>query len=418
LSCLADELIARGHRATFVHHPQAQALVDAPGAAFEAVGSDLPPLASWTRPMARIRGLIGLGGVMDGMARFTDMFCREGPGLLRRIGADALLVDQLEPGGALVAGHLALPFASIACALPINREPGLPPPFVGWRFDPSERGSRRNRGGWRVSDLLMKRVADSIERNAGRLGLPERRRLDDCLSPRLQLSQLVPALDFPRRSLPDTFHYTGPFRRGPTDPFAIPGEDGRPLVYCSLGSLQGSRVALFRKVAKACARLGFRLLVTTGGEPARALGRLPGDPLVHEWVPQRSVLPQCDVAVCHGGLNTVLDTLEAGLPMIVMPLAFEQSATAARLERAGAARVLDRRASARRIAAAIGAVREEPAFREAAAAIRAGIAAAGGVARAADLIEAKLIRPGPEAAATRADAERDDARGDSRNGSS
>ncbi|HEX8225096.1 MAG TPA: nucleotide disphospho-sugar-binding domain-containing protein [Allosphingosinicella sp.] len=391
LSHLAAELIARGHRATFVHHADAAPLVEAQGAGFEAIGLAAPPVASWTAPMARISGLIGLGGVISGMIRFTDMFCREGPAALRRIGADAVIADQLEAGGGLVAEHLGLPSASIAAALPINREPGVPPPYVGWRYDPSEKGVKRNRGGWRVTDFLLRRVGDSIGRNAERLGLPPRRRLDDCLSPRLQISQMVPSLDFPRRELPANFHYTGPFRRGAPEPFELPPGDGRPLVFCSLGTLQGSRAGLFRKVAQACASLDLRLLLTQGGLGRIRPGeRLPGNPLVHDWVPQEAVLAHADMVVCHGGINTVLEPLAAGLPMVVMPLAFEQSGTAARLEHAGVARIVGRGASPRRLAEAIAEVRRVPAYRERAAAVRREMAEAGGVRRAADLIEAAL----------------------------
>lgn len=391
LSRLAAELIARGHRATFVHQADAAPLVEAEGAGFEAIGASAPPVAGWTAPMARIRGLTGLGGVMSGMARFTDMVCREAPAALRRIGADALIVDQLESGGGLVAEHLGLPFASVAVTLPINREPGVPPPYVGWRFDPGAKGERRNRGGWRVADLLMRGVGDSIERNSKRLGLPPRRRLDDCLSPRLQISQMVPGLDFPRQALPAGFHYTGPFLGGAAEPFDLPPGDERPLVYCTLGTLQGSRAGIFRKVAEACAKLDLRLLISQGNLGRLKPADLAGDPLVHDWVPQESVIARADLVVCHGGMNTVLEPLAAGLPMVALPLAFEQSAIATRLEYAGVARVLRPRASARRLAEAIAEVRNVPAYRQRAAAVRREIGAAGGVGRAADLIEAALI---------------------------
>ena len=390
LSNLAAELIARGHRATFVHQADAAPLVEAEGAGFEAIGASAPPVADWTAPMARIRGLIGLGGVMGGMAGFTDMICREAPAALRRIGADALIVDQLEAGGGLVAEHLGLPYASVAVTVPINREPGLPPPYLGWDHDPTPKGERRNRGGWRVADLLMRGVGDSIERNSKRLGLKPRRRLDDCLSPRLQISQMVPGLDFPRRALPAGFHYTGPFLGGAAEPFELPPGDDRPLVYCTLGTLQGSRAAIFRTVARACATLDLRLLISQGHLGRLKSSDLPGTPLVRDWVPQEAVLAQADLVVCHGGMNSVLETLAAGLPMVAMPLAFEQSAIAARLDHAGVARVPGPRASARRLAEAITDVRTAPAYRTRAAALRREIGEAGGVGRAADLIEAAL----------------------------
>lgn len=390
LSNLAAELIARGHRVTFLHHPDAAPLVEADGAEFEPLGRDSPPVAGWTDPMAKIRGLVGLGGTLSGMTGFTDMFCREGPAALRRIGAEAMIVDQLEAGGGMVAEHLGLPFASVAVTVPINREPGVPPPYVGWRHEPGERGERRNRGGWRVCDMLLRRVGDGIERNAERLGLPPRRRLEDCLSTILQVSQMVPGLDFPRRALPEGFHYTGPFRRPPADVWALPPGDDRPLVYCTLGTLQGSRAGLFRKVAKACAALDLRLLISQGGRGTLKPGDLPGNVLTRDWVPQEAVLAEADMLVCHGGMNTVLERLAAGLPMVVMPLAFEQSAIAARLEHAGVARALSRRASARRLAEAIAEVREEPRFRERAESVRRELEAAGGAGRAAALIEAGL----------------------------
>lgn len=392
LSFLAAELIARGHRVTFVHHPDAAPLVEPVGAGFEPIGASEPPVSGWTRPMATIRGLSGLGGTFGGMVRFTDMFCREGPDVLRRIGADAVLADQMEAGGALVAEHLGLPFASIAVTLPINRELGVPPPFVGWDYQAGEKGRKRNAGGWRVTDLLLRGVGRAIARNAAMLKLPERHRLEDCLSPTLQLTQLVAGIDFHRRELPAHFHYCGPFRAAAArEPFALPQGDGRPLVYCSLGTLQGSRSGLFRKVAAACHSLDLRLLITTGGKGSLRSEDLPGRPIVRDWVPQEAVLAQADMVVSHAGMNSVLDPLAVGLPMVLMPLAFEQGAVAARAEHAGVARMLSPRAPVRSLAAAIGEVRSEPRYRARAAALRAEIAASGGTARAAQLIESTLL---------------------------
>ncbi len=419
LSHLAAELIARGHSATFIHHPDARPLVEAGGAAFEPIGTSAPPVARWTRPMTKIRGVVGLSGMMNGMVRFTDMFCREAPDVIRRIGADALIVDQLEAGGGMVAEHLGLPFVSTADTMPINREEGIPPPYVPWPYDRSEKGLRRNRGGWRVTDLLLRKVSKAIERNARMLGLPPRRRLEDCLSPLLQLSQMVPSIDFPRRELPSTFHYTGPFRRGEPAPFDVPAGDDRPLIFCTLGTLQGSRVALFRKVAAACQKLDLRLLLTQGGlGSVRSAEKLPGDPLVYDWVPQEAVLRRTDLIVCHAGINTVLEPLAAGVPMVLMPLAFEQGAIAARMKHAGVGKVLSFRSSVSRLAGAIAEVRESSSYRKRARSVAAEMRAAGGVRRAADLIEQALGLAARPEAATKARTAQGGARGGSRSGSS
>jgi zeaxanthin glucosyltransferase len=236
----------------------------------------------------------------------------------------------------------------------------------------------------------MRGVGRAIERNAVRLGLPPRRRIEDCLSPCLQISQMVPSLDFPRKALPPGFHYTGPFRGEAPGSFELPPGDDRPLVYCTLGTLQGSRSAIFRKVAQACEALDLRLLITQGNSGGLKPGDLPGDPLIHDWVPQEAVLGHADLVVCHGGMNTVLDLLAEGLPLVLMPLAFEQSAIAARLDHAGVAKVLSRRTSARRLAEAMDEARTRPSFRYRASAVRIEIGESGGAAQAAGLIEMAL----------------------------
>lgn len=416
LSALAAELIGRGHRVTFVHQEDARPLVQAEGAGFEAIGAQEPPLDRWTGPMARIRGVLGLGDTLARMKRFTTLFCEEGPAVLRSLGVDAVLADQLEPAGGLLAEHLSLPWISVANTLPMNREPGIPPPFVGWRYDPTEQGIKRNAGGWKVSDLLMRSFNQVIESNAQKLGLPPRRRIEDCFSPMLQLSQLTPGLDFPRVELPSNFHYTGPFRAREASNFALPPGDGRLTVYASLGTLQGSRVGLFRKIAAACDRLGLRLVLTHGGL-AKGMRRLPGDPLVYDWLPQEAALAQCDLVVCHAGLNSMLDSVAAGLPMVVMPLAFDQPAIAARVAHSGAGIAISPRSSRHSLERAIATIRDEPSFGESARALREDIRRAGGVARAADLIEAALDALVRGEAATRARAAPDGARDGTRSGS-
>lgn len=417
LSILAEELIRRGHRVTFVHQEDARSLVDAEGAKFHAIGGGAPPVERWTRPMAKIKGLLGLGGVMRRMRQFTTLFCEEGPAALRVLEVDVVICDQLEPGGALAAEHLGLPWISVATTLPMNREAGVPPPFVNWPYDASEKGVKRNQGGWRVSDLLLRGFNKTIGANASSLGLSAKRRMEDCFSPLLQVAQIVPGLDYPRRELPAAFHYTGPFKRDEMEAFELPPSDA-PIVYCTLGTLQGSRLRLLAKIASACDKQGLRLVITLGhlGD-RRAVEKLPGKPLVYDWVPQDALLRQADLVICHGGMNSVLDVLAAGLPMLVLPLAFEQPGIAARVQHSGAGLMLKPSASITAIGDALQRLRTDGSFKNRAAALAREINRSGGARLAADLIEQALGTAAPPAAATTADAAPDDVRDDSRSGS-
>jgi len=137
--------------------------------------------------------------------------------------------------------------------------------------------------------------------------------------------------------------------------------------------------------------LGLRLVIAHGGRlKEREIAHLAGDPLVHDFVPQRAVLARSAIAVTHGGFNTMLDALSFGVPLVAMPLAFEQPATAARLAHAGVAEIVGKRSGVGAIVRAMEKLLAQDSYRERAAVVRAQIDAAGGVIKAADLAEACL----------------------------
>lgn len=394
MAALAQELGRRGHRTTFAHMADAEPLVEGRGLPFHGVGQGSHPPGSLPGILGRmgaINGPFGLAAILRDVAASTDMLCRELPGALRTIGADCLVCDGTEAAGGLVAEHLGMPFVSVANALPLNREPTVPPPFVGWRYDPSRWGLERNAGGYRVSDLLMRRHAAIIAGYAGSWKLPARQRIDQCLSPLAQIAQLVPGLDFPRLELPETFHYVGRLRSESDGHalFVMPASDGRPLGYASLGTLQGGRASLFRQIADVAERARLRLVLAhAGGLTPEQVADLPGRPAAFDFVPQDAVLRHARLAILNGGINTVLDALAAGVPVVVVPIAFEQAAIARRLEYSGAGVAVAGRAfRARRLGRAVRTVLDDSGFQAAAERLAGELRQAGGVRMAANIVE-------------------------------
>ncbi len=379
---IAAALCGRGHRATLLH-------TGAPPVAPAGVATlrlELPPPGPVPfSPIPPVRLT----------AQRTASLLRVLPAVLDRLGATALVVDQLEPAGALAAAARGLPWITVANALAVNREDGVPPPFTAWEWRPGLAGRNRNRAGWRVHDLFMRPLSRVIADWAAAHGL-SMRDLDDTFSPLAQLSQLVPGLDFPRAALPAGFHYVGPLRLAPPPPEATP----RRLVFASLGTLQGHRAGLFRDIARAAQACEADLLIAHGGRLAdHAAATLPGRPAVRDFVPQAEVLAGAAALVGHGGMNTVMDALAAGVPAVLVPLAFEQAAIAARVVRAGAGiAVHGRPLRARRLRAALAAVLDDPAYRQAAAMLQGQVALAGGAARAADIIADAIARAASVAA--------------------
>lgn len=414
LGALAGELVARGHRVSFVHRPDAAAYVRDPRLGFQAVGAATHPPGSLAAALERAAnpgGPLGLRRVILDMAAATDMLCRELPPAIDALGIDAIVADQMEAAGGLVAEGLGLPFVSVACALPVNREPGIPLPVMPFEYADDERMRKVYEGSTRVYDWMMAPHRRSIAASARRLGLSTRDGLHECLSPLAQVSQTVAAFDFPRRALPAHFHHVGPLRptrhaAGAVGSHGMPdvGAD-RPFVFASLGTMQGGRFGLFRRIARACRALDAQLLVAhCGGLDAQQerLLQQAGATWVCDFADQQAVLARADAVVSHAGSNTVMDAIAARTPILALPIAFDQPGTAARVVHAGVGlKASARLSNSAQLAKLLRRLLIEDRFATRLAALSGSVAQAGGTRRAADIIETALAagrRVGPETA--------------------
>jgi len=92
--------------------------------------------------------------------------------------------------------------------------------------------------------------------------------------------------------------------------------------------------------------------------------------------------------ITHAGLNTALESLARGLPMVAIPIANDQPGVARRLEWLGVAEVvLPGQLTATRLRQAVGCVLSNPDYRMRARKRAAEIAASDGVGMAADLVQ-------------------------------
>jgi zeaxanthin glucosyltransferase len=379
---------------TLLHMPDAEEMAQREGLEFITIGAGDHPrgsMAQFLAEVARRHGRAAIRFTIEAIARSTEMFCREGPGALRESRVDFLLVDQTEPIGGTIAEHLELPFVTICNALLMNREPAVPPPFTDWTYGDRLWQRVRNQVGYAASRWMTRPIAQVVGAYRKRWSLPPLRVAEDAFSKLAQISQQPPAFDFPRRRLPAAFHYVGPLRRPSENVVPFPWEklDGRALVYGSLGTLQNRREETFRCFAEACYGLDVQLVLTHGGglTESEAAG-LPGNPVVVRYAPQLEVLARASLTMTHAGLNTVLDSLSCGVPLVAVPITYEQPAIARRVEWCGAGRsIAFRELNAQRLRAAVQDVMRQSSYKTNAERVRESIRQAGGVRRAADLIE-------------------------------
>lgn len=371
--------------------PDLASIVRAEEVDFVPIGEGDHPVGSLPRSLAelgRLSGYAALRFTVRAVAKTTEMICRDAPQAVHDAGVDMLLVDQTEPAGGSVAEHLGIPFITFCNALPLNREPDVPPPFSPWSYQVSVWARLRNRLGYAVSDRILAPVWGVLNDYRRRWKLSRYTDSEESYSRLAQISQLPREFDFPRKCLPSHFHYVGPLRSPELHKIEFPWDrlDGRPLIYASLGTLQNQKTHLYQNFIKACEDLDVQLVIA-GRSPA-SLGPLPENVIATAYAPQLELLENASLTLTHGGLNTVLDSLSCGVPMVVIPITYEQPAIAVRVAQIGAGEILPLSgASLNGLRTEIRKIKSADRYRLNARGMAASIRSAGGVRRAVDLIE-------------------------------
>ncbi len=394
---LGRELIRRGHRVTFIHMADLCSKAQSEGLEFLTVGESDHPQGSLPESLAalaRLSGLSALRFTISAIKKTTEMFCRDAPDAIAKAGIQALLVDQTEPAGGTIAEHLGLPFVTVCCALALNREACVPPPFTGWDYSAQPWARVRNGIGYSVYGKVMRPVTQVLSRYRRRWNLRPHRDPEQSFSTLAQISQQPAAFDFPRQRLASNFHYVGPLRDAQNSHVPFPWDrlSGKPLVYASLGTLQNRKEEVFRCFAQACEGLPVQLVITHGnGLDERAIASMPGRPIVVGYAPQLEVLARAQLTLTHAGLNTVLDSLTHGVPLVAVPITYEQPAIASRIRWTGVGEVVSLSGlDPGKLRKTISRVLDSSTYSDRAQTVKKSIAQAGGVARAAGILEAVL----------------------------
>ncbi len=343
---IGDVLRRRGHRVVFVVEESFAGTLEAKG--FEerhlrlAPAPDEPeePGQFWkdfireTAPVFRTSTFEQLGdfiaptwqALVDG-ARYADDRLAE---ILDELHPDAIVQDNVCSFAAIPAS--GRPWVRIVSCNPLEvKDPALPPTFSGLPLDdPSAWEEFRAEYARQVGDLQASFSEFCVERGAP--PLPELELIHD--SPWLNLTIYPAELDYPRsRPLDGTWHNLETSVRATDDPWTPPEDDGRALVYVSLGSLGSADVALMERLVDVLSRMPHRFVVSKG--PQADAYELADNMIGAEFLPQTSVLPHVDAVITHGGNNTTTECMWFGKPMLVLPVFWDQHDNAQRVHETG-----------------------------------------------------------------------------------
>jgi UDP:flavonoid glycosyltransferase YjiC (YdhE family) len=360
----ARALQVRGHDVAFAASPAFAPAIEAAG--FEAHPAGPSWLENLTDPVMQkiLAGeffvdLIRMG-MVEGVVRAA-----------RTTGAEAIVHGGAELGGRVAGAILELPVASAAAA---------------------------------AGKFYWPMMRPGIARAAAEHGLDGDRVAADDFEV-LRIDRTPPSLEAEGYQAPPNEINVRPeaFAGGGDLPGWFDELGERPLVYATLGTVFNGNIPLFRLIADALADQPFDVVIALGhGIPRDALGEVAGNIRVGGYLPQARILERVSVVVNHGGYNTVSAALGAGVPLFLLPMGADQPYNTERCITAGAALgVIQDQPPGPPTAgpppftppdAAVirdGTLRllEEPAFRAAARAIAAEIAAMPPAAYAAERLE-------------------------------
>jgi zeaxanthin glucosyltransferase len=328
---LGKELQRRGHQVTIFSSLVAQAKAQTTGFDFCEIYSFSNKNTKHSKPFSR---LADIQQTFQQFAKIAENRLQNAPKLIKERGVEALLIDLSVFEGGTIADYLNLPYITICCLLPLYQDPLVPPIATTWQYNSAWWAKLRNRSAYSLFNRIAQPVWQVIYRYRQKWNLPAYKHTNDIFSKLAIATRHIQEFEFPRQ-LPPHFHFTGPFHHAlerPPVEFPFEKLSNQPLIYASMGTLQNKSDRIFRIIAEACQDLEAQLVISLGGglDPT-ALPSLPGNPLVVKYAPQLELLQKASLNINHAGLNTALESLSYGVPMVAIPITDDQPGIAARI---------------------------------------------------------------------------------------
>ncbi|MEG4116125.1 glycosyltransferase [Microcoleus sp. N9_B4] len=400
---LGCELLRRGHRVTVFNFLDAKGKTLASGLEFQPFAEEEFPVGWFAEILTqrgKLSGVTALRHTLKEVAQTSTAILREAPIAIKKAGVEALLVDQVCLEGGTIADFLNIPFITVCSALLLNRDPNIPPICTLWQYDPTWKGRLRNQVSYQLLSLLARPIRERISEYRQEWNLPLHSHPNDAYSKLAQLNQHPAEFDFPRQNLPPHFHFTGPYHNSATRkpvPFPFEQLTGKQLIYASMGTIQNRLLEVFQTIASACEGLDAQLIISLGGGATpESLPPLPGNPIVVGYAPQLELLQKATLTITHAGMNTTLESLSNGVPMVAIPVANDQPGVAARIAYTGVGEVVSlKELSVPKLRSAIVKVLTQESYKQRAIEMQGAIGRSGGTKRAADIIEQVVLTGKP-----------------------
>ena len=338
---LSKGLLDQGHKIIFFQINELKEYIEDFGFEFYVMGKGLIPSKSMKnigQKLGRMEGLEAMKMWRRWQLGLTKIFFNELPVGLKEKDIDFILIDQSDGSGATIAEALRIPFITISIGLDIEWEESFPPFFLSGERSESEGCIKRNNMSMKYFVKDFHELIGFISLKRVQLGLNSYDYYKNLfpVSPDVQIAQMPSFLDYPRKERANFFNVgpiRGEFYSRTEISFPFHKLLDKDIVFISLGSILNNRSDLFHTIVKSFHDIDVQLIISLGKSGITLDEKiLPSDSIVVDYAPQLEILSRARLCVTHGGMNTVMDSLSKGVPVLVLPISFDQPGTAARVK--------------------------------------------------------------------------------------
>ncbi len=402
---LGQELISRGHEISYYGFLDTEEAVITAGIEFISLAEKEFPKGSYELILDSRKNLTGKVANQKGIQtnlRLAELYLKHLPKSLTAPLPQFFIYDHFLLGISCVFEAKKIPAFEFCNAIPVvPSEFWIRPipnsPFEEFTYNPIKILANLSLAGLldrRVFKEMKKqvnqyRIAHGLRPMLSTLGLFNGKKL-------ATFAQLIPALDFPSFFIPNNFFYCGSFSQYALNetPFPFDKLSEKPIIYTCFGTLLNGNWELYQLVDQACASMDVQLVMSLGKE-----GRLTDFPLdtlskntiIVEYAPQKELIKRATLVINHAGLNSVIETLLEGKPMICIPLAYDQPSVANRMQRVGVGETIPlKKLSLPLLIKTIKKVLASPSYCQKAKVMQEKLQLSRGIKQAADIIEASI----------------------------
>jgi zeaxanthin glucosyltransferase len=396
-TALARRLRSRGHDVVIITMADVEPFVRAADLPFVPFGEKRYPvgqLAETLEQLSKLQGQEAVEFTFQKMAELMEMAFAELPEALQEQAVDALVLDEAMSGLGLVPMHLGMPYVHISNALPFDRSGATPLCIYPWPHETTPEAFERNRDGVEKLAQIDKHRIEVVRAYARRVGVEVDWNDPFATVSRLAwMVQMPEGFDFKDAAWPKAFHYTGPWHDGSgriDTNFPWDRLTGDPLIYASMGTLMNGLESVFSTISEAVGnRSGLQLVLSIGPVlDSSQIQSVPANAIVVQQAPQLELLKRSVLCITHAGLNTTLESLAQGVPMVALPVANDQFGVAARILQTRTGVVVDLPGmTAAKLSSAIDEVLSNSEYRLNAEKLKKTIGKNDGLERAVDLLE-------------------------------